>query len=251
MREEIARRENDMFRGLAQYQGDANAFKGVKQALAPLEQEITARGMTHAQVVQSLAGVHMRLSDRSIPAEQKLAFAVDLLKNYGIDLKAAAAPDTGTPPYVDPEVMALREKMQALESKNTEAEQRRTLADRQQQEREIKAWAEDGKHPYFYDVSDQMALLIRGSGGTMDREEAYQQAIKLNPVTWAKEQDRIATEAATKALQEQKDKAAEAERARRARIRTSGHQGGGAAPSGSMDETMKQTLVAIHKREAK
>lgn len=242
-----------MFQGIEQYKGDANAFKEVKSALGRLDAELQQLNIAPHQFVKQMADTHVFLADQRIPADQRLAGAITLLRNYGLELpKAGATPsDPATPPYEDPEVKALREQVQALQSKQSETERNQSQTLRQQQERDLKAWAEDGKHPYFYDVADQMAILIKGSGGTMDRQTAYDQAMRLNPVTWAKEQERIATEAREAFQAEQRKKAAEAEAARRARVKTSGHQGGGAAITGSMDDTMKATLAAIKDRAVK
>ena len=99
---------------------------------------------------------------------------------------------------------------------------------------------------------DDIAMLIAGAraqGIQMTLKDAYDRAVRSNPVTWAKEQARIAEDAATKARKEDADRAAAAARARQSRPRTSGHQAHSTVVAGSMDETMQKTLDNIRERE--
>jgi hypothetical protein len=116
-----------------------------------------------------------------------------------------------------------------------------------QQKSAIDAFAEDPANPYFYDVADEIALLIRSSGGAMTLKEAYDKAVHLNPVTRARETERITAAAVEKAQKEATERAAAAKRASN-RVRTSGHQGGDTAASGSMEDTMQATLDSIRSR---
>ena len=244
IREEIAKRENDMFRGLEQYRSEAGFAREVKTFLAPLANDLQRHNVAPQAFLGNLINAHLTLASPQLPPEQKLAMAQQLLKTYGIALPQAAA-DDGTPAYVDPEVKELREQLSALQSKINESEQRTVSAERQKLTDEITAFANDPAHPHFNEVAEDIAAMIRGAGGQLGLKEAYERAVWANPVTRAKE---IATQEAAaveKAQKEAKERAEAARKATSARVRTSGHQGGGTAVSGSMEDTMQETLAAI------
>lgn len=248
VREEIAKRENDMFRGIEQYRNDAGFAKEIKSVLAPVEQALQQHGIAPKAFVNNMLQTHLLLSDSQTPAEQRIAMAKQLLSQYGLTLDA---PADGTPAYVDPEVKALREELAAVKSKINGAETQAAARERETQANALKAFADDPDHPYFYDVADDIAMLIRGSGGQLSIQDAYERAVRANPVTFAKETARLQQEAVEKAQKEAAERAEAARKATSARVRTDGHQGSGTAASGSMETTMEETLAAIRLRERK
>ncbi len=249
IRAEIAKRENDMFKGLSDYKYDATVAKQLRQFLAPVQHELQARGVQPEVVLANLANAHVQLSNTAIPAEQKLQMATAWLKAYGIDLGKAAAPvadDDGV--YVDPQVKSLQGEIETLKSRLNGADTRAAAEVRNQLESQIVAFAKDPANAYFEEVSEDIALLIRGSGGTMPLKEAYDKAIFANPVTRAKEHARIQAETAVQAKKDQDERVAAAKRASGANVKTGGHRGSGTAPEGSMDDTMAATLKDIQSR---
>lgn len=252
VREEIARRESDMFKGLEQYKGEATLAKDFRTALAPAWENLKGAGMHPAQYVQNLSTAHLTLASQSLPMAEKVAFVSRMLQSYGIDLKAVGAPagapaDDGTT-YVDPAVKALQDQVTKLQNDRHAEESAKAEASRAERAREVEAFATDPAHPYFDEVAEDIALLIRGSGGKMPLAEAYEKAVRANPATYAKEAARIQSEAAEKARKEAEAEAERRLKARGGRVRTSGHQGGGTADQGSMEDTMAETLRSIKKR---
>lgn len=239
-----------MFTGLESYKSDAQVARDLKPLLDPIQGQLNQVGMTKQQFLGSLVQAHFALGNRQTPMADRLAIAKQLMGQYGLTLDAAA-PVASDPdaPYVDPKVEALQTRLDRMETERQGEQQRQAAVARQAKADELKAFAE--KNPEFYDVADDIALLIRGSGGTMSVQEAFDKARLSHPVIRAKEQERIAAEAVTKANKEAEARAEEARKATAARVRTRGHQGGGTATEGTMEDTMKATLAAIHKREHK
>lgn len=252
VRAEIAKRENDMFSGLEQYRAGATFAREVQSFLKPVEPLLAQHGVEPQRFLGNLVQGHMMLSDTSVPLAQRQELAANLLKSYGITLPTAAeGQPAGDAPYVDPEVVALRQRLDAVESSRQAEVNRAAMADRQQRAEAIKAFAEDPAHPHFHDVIDDMTILIRGSGGTMSLKDAYEKAVHANPLTRAKEVAKAEAAAVEKAQKEAQERATAARKATAANVKTSGHQGRGTAPSESMEDTMKDTLASIQKRDRK
>jgi TolA-binding protein len=255
VREEIAKRENDMFSGISAYKQDADFAKSIKTLVAPVARELQQYGVEPQQFIGNLIGAHQFFASPQVSAEQKQAAFAKLAQDYGIQLPSGQPADPNGGEYVDPQVQGLQQQLAQLQSRleryeggiqqSQQAEAQRV---REAKAAEIEKFANDQANPYFYDVADEITALIRGSGGQMPLQEAYEKAVWANPVTRAKEIARQQAEAVTKAKEEADRLAAEAAAARGARVRTSGHQGSGTAATGSMDDTMEATLAAIKKR---
>lgn len=239
-----------MFVGLESYKSDAQVARDLKPLLDPIQGQLNQVGMTKQQFLGSLVQAHFALGNRQAPIADRLAIARQLMGQYGLSFEAAAPaePDPNAP-YVDPKVEALQTRIDRMETERQSEQQRQAAAVRRTKADELRLFAE--KNPEFYDVADDIALLIRGSGGTMSVQDAFDKARLANPVIRAKEQERIAAEAVSKAQKESEARAEEARKATAARVKTRGHQGGGTATEGTMEDTMKATLAEIHKREKK
>jgi hypothetical protein len=248
VREEIAKRESDMFRGLELYKSDANFGREMGKALAPMAHLLQQNNVPAGHFVNNLVQSHMYLANGQIPVQQRLTTAIQLLKQYGLELPKPGEED-GTPAYVDPAVQSLQDKVHSLESKLSASERQALTEQQNKMAADIKAFADDPTHPYFYDVADDMVILIKGSGGTMSYQDAYDRAVMVNPVTRAKETERLQAEAVEKARKEAEERSAASRKASGARVNSRGHQGGSTAASGSMDDTMKETLAAMKRRD--
>jgi len=182
--------------------------------------------------------------------EQKLDFAKQLMATYGLELPASGtAPAGAAAEFVDPQVKALQTELAGLKSRLEGNDARVAGEARAQLETSINTFAADPANPYFYEVADDVALLIRGSGGKMPLKEAYDKAVYANPVTRAKETARISAEAVAKAQKETREKADKARKATGANVNTGGHQGSGTAATGSLEDTMAATLKDIKSRQ--
>lgn len=250
VREEIARRENDMFAGLEQYKTDATFAREVKGLLAPVAPLLQQHNVAPNTFVGNIIRAHLHLSS-NIGEAEKIATVRQLLQGYGVD--PAKLVEGGQPPadapYVDPEVKALREQVSSLQSRINGSDARAAEARRAELAKEINDFASDPANEFFDQVADEIAILIRGSGGTMTLRDAYDRAIWANPTVKAQLLARDSAAAVEKAQKEAREKAEAAARASKGRgVRTSGHQGGGTASTESMDDTMAATLAGIRKR---
>lgn len=242
---EINKREQDMFNGLEMYKEDASWGKGIKGLLAPYIPIMQQHKIDPMQQVGRLMNAHYTLATGS--PEERGQLLGQLLVDYKIDPQHVPLPGA-EPPYVDPEVKALRERTQALES----AEQQRIAASveasKAEQNAKIERFFADPKNVYVGQVGHDMARLIE-TGVAKDLEDAYTQAIWLNPVTRVAEVNRQAAEAAGAARKADAEKAEAARKASSANVRAKAKSGSTAAPLGTMDDTMMATLAAIKARD--
>jgi hypothetical protein len=247
IREEIAKRENDMVRGIEQYRSEANIGRLMHKAVEPALGQLQQAQIPPQHFVANLVQAHMLLSSDKVSAEQKSAYVTKLLSDYGI----TAPPAEGTAEaagFIDPEVKALRETVSRLESRLNGEDQRKSNEVRAQLAKDVDAFASDPANVHWAEVADDMTLLVRANPN-LTLKEAYEKAVWANPTTRALEVTRQQTEAVEKARKEAAEAAEKAKGAKGTRVRTVGHQGSGTAATGSMDDTMQETLRNIRKRE--
>lgn len=241
----IHRREDDFHKGIETYKG--NAAKGIAfdQMLAPFAPAMQQFGLRPEQVLPSMMHAHLTLSLGR--PEEKVALLRNLLRDYRIDPAALGAP-SDPPPFVDPTVQHLQGRLETLESTQRAAEQAALAQRKAAVSAELEAFFADEKNIYVKEVADDMAALIRGSGGTMKLGDAYERAVWANPATRLKE-----TQRQQAAAQEEAKKAAEAAAAAAkanaaANVKASTKRVGQTASAGSMDDTLAETLKRIRSR---
>lgn len=239
---EIAKREEDMFRGVEQYKIDAGVGKSFKQSIGKFIPLLQQHNIDPFQQVTGLMEAHQTLALGT--PDQKLALFQRLAQDYGVDLATAAV---SQPPYRDPEVERLQKEVQALKSGREEEQARQQAAARQAFERDVEQFSSDPKNVYFQELINDMIPLLEG-GVARTIAEAYDKAAKLNPVVAAKEAARQQAEATKKAAEEAAKKAEEARRATAANVRSRARAGSAAAPVGSIDDTLNETYKAIMSR---
>ena len=84
-------------------------------------------------------------------------------------------------------------------------------------EAEVNNFANDGNHPYFDELADEIAIQIKAGKGLQD---AYDTALFANPVTRAKEIARISSENAAKLKEKKRLEAEKAIKATSSNVRT-------------------------------
>lgn len=237
-RQEILRREADMFRGIEGYKFDANIGKQMKDIVAPYEGIMKQAGINPFDQVKQLMEAHYTLATGS--AAQKVQFMHKLATDYGVDLGIEA-------PYVAPEVASLQQELNGLKSRLHSFESQGQESARAAITKEIDTFAADPKNVYFDEVAVDVARILKG-GLAPNLAEAYQMAVRVNPVTFQKEQARLLKE------QQDADKAAAQERTRMAKaassanVRSRAKSGSVTATAGSIDDTLKATLAEIESR---
>lgn len=238
VQQEVLKREEDMFRGLEGYKADANVGKAVNQILQPYMPMLQQAGLNPLQQVEGLMQAHYLLATGT--PEQKQMLFQRLAQDYGVNLGYEQ-------PYIDPQVQALQKQLSDLQSKLSGREQQEAAAARSQLQSQIDTFASDPAHPYFDEVANDIAGLLR-SGAAKDLADAYEKAVWANPVTRAKEQGRLTAEADAKAKAEAATKATQARKATGANVSAKAKAASAAAPTGSIDDTLNAALTAIRSR---
>lgn len=242
VRAEIAKREDDMFKGMEQYKGDAQVGKGFKQAIGKYAPVLQQYNIDPFQQVAGLMDAHFTLAMGK--PEEKLALFQRLAEDYGVNLTEAAV---AQPPYIDPQVAGLQKELQSVKSALSDREQREAAKAKADFEAEVTKFQSDPANPYFEELANDMANLLE-KGVATNLRDAYDKALRLNPVVFAKEQSRVQAEAAKKATEEAARKAAEARKATSANVRSSAKAGSAAAPLGSIDDTLNEAYKSIMSR---
>lgn len=242
VRSEVLKREEDMFRGLEAYKADAHFGRSLKPALDPYMPVLQQFGIDPAQQISSLMQAHHTLALGT--AQQKAELFQQLAADYGVNLGELAA---ATPVFVDPAVQALQSQVQSLQSTLTARERAEQQTRMAAITSEIEAFAADPKNAHFDAVANDIAAMLK-SGAAKNLQEAYEKAVWANPVTRQQEIARQQREAIEKQRKEAADKAQAAKRASAAVVHAKPRSASAAAPSGSMEDTMRETLAAIQSR---
>ena len=213
---EVAKREEDILRGIGEYRAAANFGTAVDKAIQPYVPVLRQYGIDPIRHVGELFDVHQRLALGS--PEVKHATLSALAKQFGVTLAPAAGGADDDNPYVDPEVKALRTQMAQLQSLqqqlvNQQTSQQQAAAQAQRAavvetlKSELNTFAADPEHAFFDEVADDMAMFIQ-SGRASSLKQAYDLAIRMNPAV--SEKDALRKQSATEAAKQKAREAAAA-----------------------------------------
>lgn len=240
----IARREEDMFRGLESYKGSAQFGNAMNQVIAPYNEILKAQGVNPVQLIGNLMRAQYRLATGT--PEQQRSMIAQIAKDFNIDMGAPA--QQARDAYIDPQVAQLQEKIQRLESGQTSMQQARHQELVAAKANEVNAFASDPANVHFDEVADDIVALV-SANKNMTLAQAYEKAIWANPVTRAKEIARQDAEKQTKASAEAAAKAAAVKASTAANVRVQPKVGAATLPLGTMEDTMQETLRAINSRK--
>lgn len=248
IQQEIHRRESDMWNGLTQYKQAANFGQNLHRAMKDFLPILAQHNIDPAQQVNALFSTHHTLVTGT--PEEKLNIAVNICRNYGIDVpRLVAALDPANASYVDPQVQDLTRTVQTLQSTIAQQQQREAQKTRETLRGQLDAFANDPANVYFDEVANDMALLIKG-GVCKTLKEAYDKAVYANPQTREKELARLTAERTAAERKAAAEKAEKARRASGANVRASQKSGSATAPLGTMEDTMRETLKNIRSRDS-
>lgn len=190
VRQEIARREREMERGLAETAQGRKFVKEFHEAVAPFAPRYRAANLSPVQAVRGLMYADHVLS--SAPAAQRAQFMAKMINDYGIDVNMLDAALSGTlEERADPRNQ-VREAVQQELAPIRDILQRQSEAEQQAQQRaaqklaqEIEAMAENvEKYPYFDMVREDMADILEiqsKKGLSLSLDQAYTRAVAMNP----------------------------------------------------------------------
>lgn len=236
----IIQRETEVAEGFKGLTPEKEFAKEMRDVLAPHKDMITRAGLSESQAVKQLVLTHAQLSN----PQTRQATAANVLKHYGVDIKALAE-GIGEQPYVDPAVTELRQQVSQLTARQQAEQETQQKAKMEQIAKEVKTFAEDPANSYFDEVANDIVKLTT-AGYTL--KDAYDTAILANPVTRAKEQARLQKEAEETIRKNAEEAAKKAKGSRGTVVKGSGVGRATSEPKGSMDDTMRETLADIKSR---
>lgn len=244
-RQRFLEREKQMLDGLEGYKADANYGRSLKKAFEPYMDVLRSQGVDEAKAVAYLLNAHRMLSDPKTARQQYEAIA----KSYNItpaQAAAVAAADPAAAAQSDhPAVRAALERIERVEGFLTEQQQREHKTRVETTQKEVDAFASDPAHPYFDEVSEDIAKLIRAGYPLAD---AYEKAVWANPVTRQKELGRIQKEEAEKNRQKALEVARQAKKGKAVNVKGRDSARASTEPAGDIDETLRETLANIKSR---
>jgi len=232
-------REQQMLQGLTQYKGDAQYGKTLKDVIAPFEGVLQQYRLEPHQAVQSLMNAHVRLT-QGTPESRRAAYD-ELGRNLGITTTPTTQPGQEAPP-VDPQLQALQQQFQQMQQTLTTREQADYQAAQTRVTQEVEAFAMDAKaHPYFNEVADDITALLKGGVAT-SLQDAYDRAVRMNPVTYAKEVAVAQQAEVAKQQENARLNALKAKTAASGNVRSRESKRTPTEPLGTMEDTIKETL---------
>lgn len=241
----IEQRETEMAAGVEPFKGEAAYAKSIRDVMAPYQPVLDASGIKdHAEAVRSLMGAHYQLSHGTM--EERSAAYAKYAQFYKLDPALVAKSLTNEAPYQDPQFKPLLDKVTALETSVTSERTARAQEQMQKLSAEVKAFAEDPAHPHFAEVAGHIKLLL--GNPALSLKEAYEQAVWANPVTRAKEQERIQKDTDAARRKKAEEDAAAAKKAKGTRVRGRESEKEPQSLIGSIDDTMKDTMREIKSR---
>lgn len=246
VQKEIAKREEDMFRGIEMYKGAAELGQRYDQVVEPYREILKAADIDPVNLFNSFAANHYILSSGT--DEQKLELAANLIYGYNIDLgKLVSFMGDRVSEPVDPRIANLEKQISEL-SRGIDSRSR-VESERMHDHLlgEVNTFASDGAHPYFDEVATDIARFIE-TGYASSLQDAYDKAIFANPATRQKELDRLAAEKVTAAEAEAKSRKDKRQKSMGDHVATTPRNKNGTVPVGSMDDTLEEKMREIESR---
>lgn len=237
----VIKREQEVSSGFAQYGQIAQRHKEFEQIVSPRRQYYAGQGISDTEAVNNLWLWFEALQNSPSKAFPELA------QRFGIDLSTVipgAQADADQSSYIDPVVQSLQNEIQQLRG---QVGQVTGTFQQQAQERtrqELANFAKD--KPHFEAVRVSMGRLMQ-AGMANSLDEAYQQALALNPEIQAQIQRDQQAEAAKKAAEAALTTRPPTQRQAGVSLRggaPSGANGAGKAPVGSIREELNKAFAA-------
>lgn len=234
VRAEVLRREQDFHRGIQQYKSAAEFGTTIDQVISPYKQTMQQLGITPERALSGLLAADHKL--RFSDPETKHMYFAQLAQSYGVDLNKVI----DTAHTTDPRIYQLHEQNQQAQQQLDMYKKQWEMQEQQQLNSQVAAFAADPSHKYFNEVREQMAQLLQG-GAAKDLQDAYDQAVYLNPSV----RSQLLQQQVELARKEADRKAKEARVAATPPVRSKQP-----LPSeekvGSMEDTIRQTYRKLH-----
>lgn len=171
-------RENEFKGGVSTYKAEADKAKEINEAIAPFLPKLQQYGVKPGAWIASLGRAHEVLAEGS--PQDRIAMFKRLAQEYGVPLASLA--EGAQMPQQDPTIQWLAQKVQQLDGGFQSIQTLQQQKEQEQIQSSIQAFKSAAGHEHFDVVREQMAGLLQ-SGMAQDLEDAYSQAIWLNPQT--------------------------------------------------------------------
>lgn len=242
---EIKKREQDSLNGVQAMKSKVEQSDKLMEVMKPYEALIRSQGGTPETVVAQMLNSAYILNEGSVA--NKVHMTVELAQHHGYfnELRGALL---GNQLQQAPQGLTPEQVNQMVEQRLQQEREQQTSTSLEAQVAEFESAAnEDGtlKYPYFSNVRGLMASIFESSDGNITLEDAYKRAIWADP-------DIQPLLLKQQGLQDQTT--AHADRARRANetniSRRASHEVKQPKPTGSIDDTLEETLRMIEERSA-
>jgi len=185
VRADIARREADYAKGIEKHRANTERVKAMDQALAPFQQYMAVNGGPQQTIGTLLqTGAMLQMGNPT----QKAQLVANMIKEFGVDIKALDSLLVGEQPQADPNSQIdqlLQQKLQPLQQqlqRYQQQEQQAQMRSQQQIQSEVDQFAQQNE--FYDDVKMEMADLLdmaANRGRQMTMQEAYEIACSTNP----------------------------------------------------------------------
>jgi len=208
----IEHREKQMLDGIDEYREYAQYGRELNNVISPYTPMFEQAGVDIRTGVQYLLNAQYLLQAGT--PQQKETELRRIAQQYGVNLgeKQAATEET-----LDPRLEQMQNTINQLQNAMRTSQQHTLTEVRAKTQHEVNTFANDGNHPYFDELADEIAIQIKAGKGLQD---AYDTAVYANPVTRAKEIARIQTENAAKLKEKKRLEAEKAIKATGSNVRT-------------------------------
>lgn len=241
----IEQRERQAEEGITRY---SRELRTLNEAIAPYQDVLKSAGVDAPTAIKALMEAHKQMSVAD--EGQRAAYFAKMAKHYGIDVtRLGQAAQIADEPAA---VKELRERTERIEREHRLRTESEHKAVRERVASEVSAFAdakdEKGnlKHPYFDDCAEDIAVLVN-AGHTLD--QAYERAVYANPVTRAKELQRLQSESEAALRAKAKTEAEKARNASRANVNSRDTKRvPQASKAGNWEATLETTMQEIKAR---
>jgi hypothetical protein len=238
LKSEIHRREKNFLDGTEQFRQEAAVSRQFSEVFKPYVETMRQHNVNPLALTQNLLATQHVLAFGT--PEQKSATLRQIAQQYNVALG-----EGGEPAAVAPEVADLQRQIAELQSREAQRTRHWQNETRTKVTSEVETFAKD--KPYFNDLVTDITRLVQ-NGEAANLQDAYDKAMWLNPVVRSKELERLQAEKLNAAQTAGAAAAAEAKRQQQLNLRTRTRIASPTARTGSIEDTLKETLRDIESR---
>lgn len=240
LKDMVLQREDDFHRGIEGYKSNAQLGERFNKILAPFAATLQQYGVDPDQLVGTLLNAQMQLALGR--PEERLGLMRRLLADYKIDPATLIEANAPAP---NPQLDALTQEINTIKSTVSQQQQNVLNERRAAVASEVETFAK--AHEHFEALQSEIVVILQGNPKAT-LQDAYDQAMWMNPAVREKVLSSKSVADAAKAQADAAKRAEDAAKASKGSIRTPARSGSPTAPAGSMEDTMRETLAAIKQR---